>query len=230
MRVLLVDDDRELLDLMQFALKRAGLVAVLAYDVAGALRSFAEQRPDIAVLDVNLGAGSGFELLQELRRQSDLPVIMLTARAGEDDKIKGLELGADDYVTKPFSPRELVARVRAQLRRSGGEVADEKDAPPVIEVGPLRLSVAEHAVTNDGRPIDLTVTEFRLLHALMQQPGTVVSTAALLRQVWGYDDPTARDVVRVAVHRLRRKLGDDAAAPHLLHTITGVGVMLRPEA
>ena len=228
MTILLVDDDRELLDLMRFALKRAGLDPVLAYDAAGALRSFGEARPDLAVLDVNLGAGNGFDLLQELRRMSDLPIIMLTARAGEEDKIRGLELGADDYVTKPFSPRELVARVRAQLRRSGRDVADEKVAAPVIEVGPLRLSVAEHTVTRDGKAIELTVTEFRLLHALMEQPGSVVSTVVLLRQVWGYEDPTARDVVRVAVHRLRRKLGDDAAAPQLLHTVAGVGVMLRP--
>jgi two-component system response regulator VicR len=230
MTVLFVDDDRELLDLMRFALKRAGLEAVLAFDAAGALRSFAEKRPAIAVLDVNLGADNGFDLLLELRRASDLPIIMLTARASEEDKIRGLELGADDYVTKPFSPRELVARVRAQLRRSGTEVGEERPAAPLIEVGPLRLSVAEHTVTRDGKPIELTVTEFRLLHALMQQAGSVVSTAALLRQVWGYEDPTARDVVRVAVHRLRRKLGDDAADPRLLHTIAGVGVMLRPEA
>ena len=230
MTVLLVDDDREQLDLMRFALKRAGIEAVLAYDVAGALRSFAEARPDVAVLDVNLGSGSGFELLQALRRASDLPVIMLTARASEDDKIRGLELGADDYVTKPFSPRELVARVRAQLRRSGTEVADEQHAPSVIEIGPVRLSVSEHSVTKDGNVVDLTVTEFRLLHALMERPGAVVRTATLLRQVWGYEDPMARDVVRVAVHRLRRKLGDDAAAPQLLHTVAGVGVMFRPGA
>ena len=228
MTVLLVDDDRELLDLMRFALKRAGIETVLAYDVAGALRSLAEARPDVAVLDVNLGAGNGFDLLQEIRRASDMPVIMLTARASEDDKIRGLELGADDYVTKPFSPRELVARVRAQLRRSGSDVADEKGPRPVMEVGPLRLSVAEHAVTKDGAAVDLTVTEFRLLQALMEQAGNVVPTATLLRQVWGYEDPTARDVVRVAVHRLRRKLGDDAAAPQLLHTVAGIGVMLRP--
>jgi two-component system response regulator RegX3 len=153
---------------------------------------------------------------------------MLTARDAEDDKVKGLELGADDYVTKPFGHRELVARVRGLIRRSGHDLPGDAAAPRVMSVGPLTMDVAMHVATRDGEKLELTVTEFRLLHALMREAGTVIPTRRLLKQVWGYDDPGSSDVVRVTLHRLRRKLGDDPAAPRLIHTIAGVGVMLRP--
>ncbi len=229
MRVLLVDDDRDLTDLLQFAFQRAGFTPLIAHDSPGALRLFNGERPDLVVLDVNLGAWNGLDILKELRRSSaQVPIVMLTALDSEDDKIRGLELGADDYVTKPFSHRELIARVRAHLRRTGQDVPEGRDGPRTIQAGPLELDAGEHVVKLDGRKVDLTVTEFRLLHALMRDAGTVVPTRALLKRVWGYDDPTGTDVVRVTVHRLRRKLGDDANEPRLLHTVTGVGVMLKP--
>jgi DNA-binding response OmpR family regulator len=225
-RILLVDDDRELIDLLAFALKRAGLEPIGAHDAATALRLFEERKPDLVVLDINLGSSSGLDVLRELRRRSPLPVIMLTALDSEEDKVRGLEAGADDYLTKPFSHRELIARIRAQLRRSGQEWPVRRAPETRLEVGTITLDLAEHSVTKSGQPVSLTVTEFRLLHCLMSNAGTVVPTATLLKQVWGYNDPGGSDVVRVTVHRLRRKLEEDPARPQLLHTIPGVGVRL----
>jgi two-component system, OmpR family, response regulator VicR len=231
MKILLVDDDRDHVDLLAFSLRRAGLTPVPAYDRPTALGLFESQQPDLVVLDINLGAWDGLDLLQELRRRSQVPVLMLTARDSDDDKVRGLELGADDYLTKPFSHRELVARIRVQLRRRGQEQgwSAPKATELQLEVGPLRLNVAEHSVARGGQPLNLTVTEFRLLHYLMLNAGSVVPTQALLKQVWGYADPGGADVVRVTVHRLRRKLEDDPTNPRLLHTVPGVGVMLKPE-
>ncbi len=230
MRILLVDDDRELIDLLAFALKRAGLEPVAAHDAVSALRLFDERKPDLVVLDINLGTSSGLEVLKELRRRASLPVIMLTALDSEEDKVRGLEAGADDYLTKPFSHRELIARIRAQLRRSGQEWPAARAPQTRLQVGPITLDLAEHSVTKSGQQVSLTVTEFRLLHCLMSNAGTVVSTATLLKQVWGYQDPGGSDVVRVTVHRLRRKVEQDPARPHLLHTIPGVGVLLKSDA
>jgi DNA-binding response OmpR family regulator len=226
-QILLVDDDRELIDLLAFALRRAGLEPVTAHDAQTALRLFDDKKPDVAVLDINLGASSGLEVLKALRRRSQVPVIMLTALDSEEDKVRGLELGADDYLTKPFSHRELIARIRAQLRRSGQEWSPRKAPQTRLQVGPIVLDLAEHSVTKDGQAISLTVTEFRLLHCLMTSAGSVVTTPTLLKQVWGYQDPGGTDVVRVTVHRLRRKLETDPTRPSILHTVPGVGVLLK---
>lgn len=225
MNILLTDDDRDLVDLLSFALSRAGFDVLPAFDAPTALKLV--ERAEFAVLDVNLGSWDGFDLLKEVRRRSQIPIIMLTARDAEDDRVRGLELGADDYLTKPFSHRELVARIRANLRRRGQEWAPPSPTEAVITVGPLTMNVAEHSVQKNGQPLDLTVTEFRLLQFLMANAGGVVPTRIVLRQVWGYDDPTGADVVRVTLHRLRRKLGEDPSNPHLLHTVPGVGVMLK---
>lgn len=230
MKLLIIDDDRDLVELLSFALTRAGFSVLAAYDAPGALTLIESEQPALAVLDINLGGWNGLELLGEVRRRSTLPVIMLTAHNSEDDKVRALEGGADDYVTKPFSHRELVARIRAHLRRADAETAPA--APPVpsrLSVGPLHLNAAEHTVSLDGRPLSLTVTEFRLLRCLMQSAGRVVSTADLLKQVWGYDDPGGGDLVRVTTYRLRRKLEDDATSPRLLQTVPGVGLMLKAE-
>jgi DNA-binding response OmpR family regulator len=226
---MLVDDDRELIDLLAFALKRAGLDPIAAHDGASALRVFEERRPDLVVLDIGLGTSSpsGLDVLRDLRRRSSLPVILLTAFDSEEDKVRGLEAGADDYLTKPFSHRELIARIRAQLRRSGQEWPVRQAPETRLEVGSIILDLGEHSVTKDGQQVSLTVTEFRLLHCLMSNAGRVVPTGELLKQVWGYQDPGGSDVVRVTVHRLRRKLEQDPARPHLLHTIPGVGVLLK---
>jgi DNA-binding response OmpR family regulator len=229
MPVLLVDDDRDLIELLSFALRRAGLDPIGAHDATSAIRQFEEHSPDLVVLDISLGTSSGLEVLKELRRRSSVPVIMLTALDSEEDKVRGLESGADDYLTKPFSHRELIARIRVQLRRGGQEVQVRQEPATRLEVGSLTLDVADHSVTHAGQPVSLTVMEFRLLHCLMTSANRVVSTSDLLKQVWGYHDPGTSDVVRVTVHRLRRKLEQDPANPQLLHTIAGVGVLLKAD-
>ena len=225
MKVLIVDDDHELVDLLAFAFQRAGLSFVVAYNGAGALRALEADQPDLVVLDVNLGADNGFEVLQRLRQRTEIPVIMLTGRDAENDKVLGLQLGADDYVTKPFSHRELIARVQAHLRRQGREGPTARPVEPSLTAGPITLDTARHTVTKNGRPVELSVTEFRLLHYLMLNADTVVSTRLLLRHVWGYDDPGGSEVSRVALHRLRQKVEDDPSNPTLIQTIPGVGVM-----
>ena len=226
MRVLLIEDDRDLDEVLSFALRRAGFTPLVAYDSPTALSLLRRDPPDLVVLDINLGPWNGFDLLEELRTFSAVPVIILTGRSAEDDKVRGLELGADDYVTKPFSHRELIARVKANLRRPSVERMLAQTEAPVMQVGSLVVNPGQHSVLKDGRPVKLTVTEFRLLYYLMVNAGSVVPMASILHHIWGYDDPSAPDVVRVTVHRLRRKLEDDPHQPQLLVTVPGVGFML----
>ena len=235
--LLLVDDDRDLLALLAFTLRRHGFVALPASDLAGALAALKAHAPVAALVDVDLGRGAadGFEVLRRLRERSAIPALMLTGRGAEADVVRALDAGADDYVTKPFSHRVLLARLQAQLRRHGGPAAAAGGPPavaPPLRLGPLALDVREHAATQDGRRLVLSPTEFRLLHCLMEHDGAVVPTRELMRRVWGFDDPSGKDAVRVAVHRLRRKLHGDpgAGGPLLVVTVPGVGVRLRAGA
>lgn len=228
MRLLIVDDDRDLIDLLTFALQRAGFEVLSAPDPPAATRLIEAEQPDLIVLDINLRGWSGLDLLRDLRRTSAVPVILLSARTTEDDKVNGFELGADDYLTKPFSHRELIARIRAQFRRRDAQWQPPQAAAVEYRAGGIVLNAAEHSVTKDGQPLSLSVTEFRLLQYLMANAGSVVPTGHVLRQVWGYDDPSGSDVVRVTIFRLRRKLEDDPSHPTLLHTISGVGFLLKP--
>jgi DNA-binding response OmpR family regulator len=223
-KLLLIDDDAELVAVLTLALERAGFAVWAAQDARTVLALLDAQRLDLVVLDAPLRAADASELLGEIRRRSAAVVIMLTGRGNEDARVAGLERGADDYVTKPFSPRELVARVRGLLQHQGVPVS----VPPgtVLQVGPLALDVDAHTVTNAGQPVALTPLEFRLLEYLLRHPGTVVTFATLLRQVWGYDDPAVTDVVRSTVYRLRRKLADDPAEPHVLQSVPGIGFRL----
>ena len=227
MKILLVDDERDLTELLTFALRRAGFTVLAAHDAATALKLLRSEPPDLAVLDVNLGADSGFDLLREMRRRSQVPVIMLTAHGAEDDKVLGLELGADDYVTKPFSHRELLARISAHLRRAGHDADQPAPGAAVLQAGPLLLDGGQHSVTRDGEPLGLTVTEFRLLRCLMASPNVVMPGKTLLKQVWGYDDNSDLNLVRTAIHRLRRKIEHDPSNPRLLLTVAGVGFILK---
>jgi DNA-binding response OmpR family regulator len=222
MRLLLIDDDAELVAVLTLALERAGFTVWSAHDAPAALARVDAEQPDLVVLDTALRAPDTGDLLGQLRRRSEAAVIMLTGRGDEDARVAGLEQGADDYVSKPFSPRELVARIRALLQHHDAAAA----IPAVLTVGPLTLTVAARAVSHAGAPLALTPLEFRLLHYLMAHAGSVVPFATLIRQVWGYDDPSVTDVVRSTVYRLRRKLKDDPAAPHLLHSVPGVGFLL----
>ena len=227
-KLLVVDDDRELVELLAFGLGRAGFEVKGAHDSPTALRLIEEERPDAAILDVNMGPWNGLDLLKTIRksRSSSMVVLMLTCHDDEASKVRGLELGADDYVTKPFSFHELVARVNAQLRRYGRVVPEmPKPIAPVLQIGPINIDSTTHAVVKDGSPVHLTATEFRVLHYLMANAGTVVRTRQIMKQIWGFDDPSGRDTVRVTLHRLRSKVEDNPSQPHFLHTVPGVGVM-----
>jgi DNA-binding response OmpR family regulator len=226
--ILVVDDDRDLVEILAFLIGQAGMIALVSPDPASALEMFERHDPSVAVIDLNhVRPGDGFELLAELRRRSmSLPIIVLTARTGEDDKVRALDLGADDYIEKPFSNRELVARIKANARRSDLE-RGVTPSDPILEVGSLRLDLSEHTLQIDGDPVRLTGTEFRLLQYLMRNRNSVVPTDAIAKYVWGYNDPPARDVVRVTVHRLRRKLGDDGQTRKFIETVPGVGLRLQ---
>ena len=226
--VLIVDDDQDLVDLVGFLVGKAGLEALAATEPLEALALYENKHPSVAVIDLNMGPWDGFELLRELRRRDPkLPIVVLTARADEDGKVRALDMGADDYVVKPFGHRELVARIRAQVRRSELETGSQPDVAVLI-VGALRLDLRERLLEIDGETeVRLTGTEFRLLEYLMRNSNSVVTTRSLAKQVWGYDDGAARDVVRVTLHRLRRKLGEDVERPRFIETVSGIGLKLR---
>ena len=228
-KVLVVDDEEDLVEILAFLVTQAGYVAIQARDVASALAALERDEPDLAIIDINLQRpGEGFDVLATLRRTLEIPVILLTGRASEEDKVRGLDLGADDYIVKPFGNRELVARIRAQLRHHRSD--PDRTCETLLTIGPLTMNTAERVVVSRGRPVSLTATEFRLLHFLMShKAGTVVPSKAVAKHVWGYDDSATKDVIRVTLYRLRRKLGDDGEHPRLLHTVPGVGVRLQPE-
>lgn len=230
MRILVVDDDRDLVELLTFAMQRAGLKVLPAYGSDVALKLLEDEKPDLAVIDINLGAWNGFDLLTELRKRSSIPVIILTARGAEDDKLLGFRLGADDYVTKPFSYQELIARIQANLKRHGQEWSAPQSPGAILRIGPISMNAIEHTVTKGEQPVVLTGTEFRLLHYLMINAGSIVPATAILKHVWGYEDPWRIEVLWVHIYRLRRKLEDDPKKPRLLQTVKGVGITLRAEA
>jgi len=223
--ILLVDDEQALIDLLAMIVQQAGFAPLAAKEPKTALELFETRDPVVAIIDLNLKPFDGFELIAELRRRSPtLPILVLTARDSEDDKVRALDLGADDYVMKPFGHREIQARIRAHARRAKTERADETRT--ALEVGSLKLDPEQRTLQRDGVSTRLTGTEFRLLHFLMSQSGAVVPTSAIAKQVWGFDDAPAREVVRVTVHRLRRKLGDDGTQQRFIRTVPGIGLRL----
>jgi DNA-binding response OmpR family regulator len=218
-RALIVEDEQLLADLVGDYLRREGFAVEQVGDGAAALDRAREFRPDVVVLDIGLPVLDGVEVCRELRRFTDCYVIMLTARRDEVDKLVGLAVGADDYLTKPFSQRELVARVKAMLRRPRAD-----DSPPgSIAVGPLTIDTGGREVVLDGKTVGLTPTEFDLLATLATHPRLVLSCRQLIEAVWG--DPWVGDERMVDVHirNLRRKLGDDADAPRFVRTVRGAG-------
>jgi DNA-binding response OmpR family regulator len=218
--VLVVDDEREIVRLVRDYLERAGFEVITAADGDEALRAARRQRPDLVILDLNLPTLDGFDVARQLRREGDVPIIMLTARTEEADRVAGLELGADDYVVKPFSPREIVARVRAVLRRSDAMRAEGS----VVRVGDtIALDAARMEATVDGRRVDLTPTEFALLVHMARQPGRVFTRAQLLDAVHGVAVESYERAVDAHVKNLRRKIEDDPRAPRHIQTVFGVG-------
>jgi len=222
MKVLVVDDDPELLPLVAFALRQAGLLALEARRGDEALEQVRRERPDLVILDVNLPGLDGFAVCRLLREAGDrTPVLMLTARDDEGDMVRGLDLGADDYLTKPFSPRTLLARVRALLRRAGLERTEPVDA------GDLRLDEELQAVRIGNQPsVRLTQLEFRLLQLLVANAGRTVTAERILTHVWGATAYSDRQHLKQLVHRLRHKLEQDPAQPRRLVTEAGLGYRL----
>ncbi|MGW5637246.1 response regulator transcription factor [Streptomyces sp. NPDC003832] len=222
-RVLVVDDDPTVAEVVSGYLDRAGYLVDRAGDGPDALARAAEHRPDLVVLDLMLPGMDGLEVCRRLRGQGPVPVIMLTARGDEDDRILGLEVGADDYVTKPFSPRELVLRVESVLRR----VRPAQPAGP-LHAGGLTLDPASRRATKDGTELALTVREFDLLSFFLRYPGRVFGREDLMREVWGWDFGDL-STVTVHVRRLRGKVEDDPARPRLIRTVWGVGYRFEGE-
>ena len=220
-RILLVEDDPSIREVVALGLGRSGFRVTTAADGREGLLRARRDPFDLVLLDVMLPTLDGLEILRELRKESRLPVVMLTARSDTTDVVVGLELGADDYVTKPFEIRELVARVRAVIRRASRDREE-----PVLEIGPLRIDPAAFSARRDEREVELTPTEFRLLHELARNAGKVLTREMLLSRVWNYDYLGDSRLVDVAVQRLRAKVEDDPANPVLIRTVRGVGYRL----
>lgn len=226
-RVLVVDDEEGILELVEYHLRRAGFDVLLAHTGLDGYRMATETRPDLVILDLMLPDMDGFEVCRRIRRHSDVPVLMLTARTDDVDKIVGLEIGADDYVTKPFNPRELVARVRALLRRAGHSGEGAESPSERLQFGDVVVDVARKNVRLRGKELQLSPTEFALLEVFVQGPERVWSRDELLDRVWGEDFVGDPRVVDVYVRYLREKLGDDASAPRWIETVRGMGYRWR---
>ncbi len=222
-RVLVVDDEESILKVVSYALTQAGYEVHTATDAAGAEFMFSEVDPDLVVLDIMLPGKSGLDVARELRTHSDTPIIMLSARGDEVDRVLGLEFGADDYVTKPFSPRELVSRVKAILRRTEGSTAGKA----VIRVGELEIDTRARQVKLAGQPIHLTTSEYGILLHLAKQPGTAYSRQAILAALWDESPVGDERAVDVHIHNIREKLESDPKDPHYVLTVRGYGYRLR---
>jgi len=226
MKALVIDDDRVLADLVAFTLRREGFQVIQGYDGETALQSWAKEQPDLVVLDVNLPKLDGFAVCRRIREQADTPIILLTVRGEEDDIVRGLELGADDYISKPFSPRQLVARAQAVLRRAG-----KTSTPAIRQAGELIMDAGRRELRiGQGQPVPLTPLESRLLDYLMVNAGHVLTTEALIDHVWGAEGGD-RDMLRQLVRRLRAKVAracsgvepDPTARPGYIETVPGLG-------
>ena len=217
-RVLVVDDDAKTVELVKLYLNRDGYKVLTAYNGVEALRLARESHPDLIVLDLMLPGIDGFEVCRTLRDESDVPIIMLTARTTDQDKLTGLGLGADDYVTKPFSPKELAARIKAVLRRLPGE-----RGPAEIKRGEITVNFFKHEASLAGRPLNLTTVEFKLLGVLVKEPGRVFSREQLIENALGYDFKGFDRTIDVHILNLRRKLEPDPIHPRYIKTVYGAG-------
>lgn len=222
MKALVVDDDRVLADVVAFTLRREGYQVIQAYDGESAIRRWAENHPDIIILDVNLPKIDGFNVLRQIREQANTPILLLTVRGEEDDIVHGLNLGADDYITKPFSPKQLVARVQAILRRTG-----QPPASSIRRIGDLVFNPnRRQAIVGQRDPISLTHLESKLLENLMINAGQVMTTETIIDRVWGPEGGD-RDMLRQLVRRLRSKIEPDPKTPIFIETVPGLGYGLK---
>ncbi len=218
-KILVIDDEPEIVKLVRAYLEQAGFSVVTAADGQEALAAFRHEHPNLVILDLNLPGMDGLDVCRALRRSSEVPIIMLTARIEETDRLIGLELGADDYVVKPFSPREIVARTRAVLRRAEGEPV----RPDVLNSGDLSLDLVRRTVTLAGEMLDLTTMEFDLLTLLVMHPGQVFTRTQLLERLQDHAYPGYERTIDVHIKNLRKKLGDDPKNPRFIGTLRGVG-------
>ena len=224
-KLLLIEDEEKLARMVELELQYEGYEVEKAFDGRTGLDKALSGRFDLILLDIMLPALSGMEVLRRLRKESQVPVIMLTARDTVVDKVSGLDMGADDYITKPFAIEELLARIRAALRKRPAAPAEERD---LLTAGPLAMDVERHEVTVDGRAVELTRREFDLLHYLLENKGNVISRESLLDHVWGFDFVGETNAVDVYIRFLRSKI-DEAFGVKLIHTVRGVGYVIRDE-
>ncbi len=220
-KILVVDDEQEIVSSVSDYLREAGYRPIAAFDGESALSAFEAEGPELVILDLGLPNMSGIDVAREIRRHSQVPIVMLTARSQEIDRILGFELGADDYVTKPFSPRELVLRVQALLRRVSGPIVE---AP--VRIRDLVIDLSGREVKRDGELVDLTPTEFDLLAFLVRQPNRVFTRLQLLKEVQGYTTPALVRNIDNHIMNLRRKIEPDPSAPRIIKTVYGVGYKL----
>ncbi|MEV1287094.1 response regulator transcription factor [Micromonospora sp. NPDC049679] len=225
-RVLVVEDEESFSDALSYMLRKEGFEVSVAATGTEALTEFDRTGADIVLLDLMLPEMSGTEVCRELRQRSRVPIIMVTARDSEIDKVVGLELGADDYVTKPYSPRELVARIRAVLRRQTPEIAE--DDAPTLAAGPVRMDVDRHVVTVGGDAVQLPLKEFELLEILLRNAGRVLTRGQLIDRVWGADYVGDTKTLDVHVKRLRSKVEPEPSAPRHIVTVRGLGYKFEP--
>jgi len=218
-KILVVDDEPRITELLVSYLSKEGYIVATAADGEEALTAIERENPDLVLLDLMLPKKNGYEVCREVRAKSNLPIIMLTARDEEPDKIVGLELGADDYITKPFSPREVIARVRAVLRRSEAEIVEQK----VIRAGGIQIDPIRHEVKRDDKVIDLTPTEFKILQTLADSPRRVFTRLQLVEEVQGYSFEGYERTIDAHIKNLRQKIEEDPKNPRLIGTVYGVG-------
>jgi two-component system response regulator RegX3 len=225
-RVLVVEDEESFSDALSYMLRKEGFEVSVAPTGTAALVQFDRTGADIVLLDLMLPEMSGTEVCRQLRQRSPVPIIMVTARDSEIDKVVGLEIGADDYVTKPYSPRELVARIRAVLRRQSGDAAETSS--PTLAAGPVRMDVERHVVTVDGSSVQLPLKEFELLELLLRNAGRVLTRGQLIDRVWGADYVGDTKTLDVHVKRLRSKVEPEPSAPRYIVTVRGLGYKFEP--
>ena len=224
-RILVVEDDTTLLDILKYNLEKEGFEVLIADDGVKALEAARAQQPSLMILDIMLPQMDGYEVCRILRSEMTVPILMLTAKASEIDKVVGLELGADDYMTKPFSIRELMARVRALLRRSSltGETAEKEETPALLKSGNLELDISRHEISLGGRKLELSPKEFELLVFLIKNKGKVYSRQFLLKEIWGYEYYGDSRTIDVHIRWLRKKIEVDPDHPERIITLRGFG-------
>ena len=219
-KILVVDDDKKIVELVTLYLKKDGYHVLTAYDGQQAIELARRKQPDLVVLDLMLPQVDGMDVCRILRAESPLPIIMLTGRSTDDDKLEGLDLGADDYVTKPFNPRELLARIRAVLRRTAGK---EESGPSEVRFGDMVMDFVRHEVRANEQVVNLTPTEFRLLEVLVKEPGRAFSRLDLLEQAFGYDYEGLERTIDVHIMNLRKKIEPEPGHPRYVVTVPGLG-------